>query len=82
MFKHFKKVGEIYKAEIIKDIPLNEEVSIYHHGKWHDLCKGPHLPSTGKIGKENIKSYVNKSVTAFIFKNNRYSVRFWKDILI
>ena len=49
--KHFKKIGEHYKAEIIKDIPENEEISIYHHGKWHDLCKGPHLPSTGKIGK-------------------------------
>ena len=49
--KHFKKIGEHYKAEIIEDIPKNEEVSIYHHGKWHDLCKGPHLPSTGKIGK-------------------------------
>ncbi len=48
---HFKKIGEYYKAEIIKDIPVNEEVSIYHHGKWHDLCKGPHLPSTSKIGK-------------------------------
>ena len=49
--KHFKKIGENYKAEIIKDIPKNEEVSIYHHGKWHGLCRGPHLPSTGKIGK-------------------------------
>ncbi len=49
--KHFKNIGEHYKAEIIKDIPSNEEISIYHHGKWHDLCKGPHLPSTGKIGK-------------------------------
>tara|TARA_B100000427_G_scaffold150072_1_gene124894 strand:- start:117 stop:857 length:741 start_codon:yes stop_codon:yes gene_type:complete len=49
--KHFKKIGENYKAEIIKDIPENEEVSIYHHGKWHDLCRGPHLPSTGKVGK-------------------------------
>ena len=48
---HFKKIGENYKAEIIKDIPENEEISIYYHGKWHDLCKGPHLPSTGKIGK-------------------------------
>ena len=48
---HFKKIGEEYKAEIINDIPENEEVSIYYHGKWHDLCRGPHLPSTGKIGK-------------------------------
>jgi len=49
--KHFQKIGEHYKAEIIKDIPKDEEVTVYHHGKWHDLCKGPHLPSTGKIGK-------------------------------
>ena len=49
--KHFKKNGEIYKAEIIKSIPEGEDVSIYFHGKWHDLCRGPHLSSTGKIGK-------------------------------
>ena len=49
--KHFLKIGEKYKAEIIKDIPSGEEVSIYHHGKWHDLCRGPHLASTGRIGK-------------------------------
>ena len=48
---HFLKIGEKYKAEIIKSIPQDEEVSIYHHGKWHDLCRGPHLASTGKIGK-------------------------------
>jgi len=49
--EHFKKIGEKYKSEIINDIPDGEEVSIYFHGKWHDLCRGPHLPSTGKIGK-------------------------------
>ena len=49
--KHFLKIGEKYKAEIIESIPSGEEVSIYHHGKWHDLCRGPHLASTGKIGK-------------------------------
>ena len=48
---HFKDKGEIYKAEIIKSIPKGEEVSIYFHGKWNDLCRGPHLSSTGKIGK-------------------------------
>jgi len=49
--KHFKEKGEIYKAEIIEGIPEKEDVSIYFHGEWHDLCKGPHLSSTGKIGK-------------------------------
>jgi len=48
---HFKNKGEIYKAEIIEDIPKEEKVSIYFHGKWNDLCRGPHLPSTGKVGK-------------------------------
>ncbi len=49
--EHFKKKGELYKAEIINSIPTKEEISIYFHGKWHDLCRGPHLISTGKIGK-------------------------------
>jgi threonyl-tRNA synthetase len=49
--EHFKKIGEHYKAKIIKDISSDEEISVYYHGKWKDLCKGPHLPSTGKIGK-------------------------------
>ena len=50
--KHFKKIGEKYKAEIIESIPDNEELSVYHHGNtWHDLCRGPHLASSGKIGK-------------------------------
>ena len=49
--KHFRDKGEIYKAELIESIPAGEEVSIYFHGDWHDLCRGPHLASTGKIGK-------------------------------
>ena len=49
---HFKKIGEKYKAEIIESIPKNEELSVYHHGDtWHDLCRGPHLASSSKIGK-------------------------------
>ena len=49
---HFKEIGEKYKAEIIESIPANEELSVYHHGDtWHDLCRGPHLASSGKIGK-------------------------------
>jgi len=48
---HFKDKGEVYKAEIIESIPQAEDVSIYFHGDWHDLCRGPHLSSTGKIGK-------------------------------
>jgi len=48
---HFKEKGEVYKAEIIESIPKEEQVSIYFHGKWNDLCRGPHLLSTGKVGK-------------------------------
>ena len=48
---HFRKKGEIYKAKLIESIPENEDVSIYFHGDWYDLCRGPHLSSTGKIGK-------------------------------
>ena len=48
---HFKEKGEAYKAELIQAIPETEDVSIYFHGDWHDLCRGPHLSSTGKIGK-------------------------------
>ena len=48
---YFKEQGEIYKTEIIKDIPNKDEISIYKQGKFLDLCKGPHSPSTGKIGK-------------------------------
>jgi threonyl-tRNA synthetase len=49
---HFKKIGEKYKAEIIESIPKGEELSVYHHGDtWHDLCRGPHLESSSKIGK-------------------------------
>ena len=48
---HYKKIGENYKVELVDSIPENQEVSIYFHGKWYDLCRGPHLTSSGKIGK-------------------------------
>ncbi len=48
---HFEDMGETYKAELIRDLPEGEEIRIYHHGDWHDLCRGPHLPSTKHIGK-------------------------------
>jgi len=49
--EHYKKIGENYKVELVDSIPEDQEVSIYYHGKWYDLCRGPHLSSTGKIGK-------------------------------
>jgi threonyl-tRNA synthetase len=46
---HFKKIGEHYKAEIIAAIPAGESISLYGQGDWEDLCRGPHVPSTGKL---------------------------------
>lgn len=46
---YFKGIGEAYKAEIISSIPANEDVSLYREGKFEDLCRGPHVPSTGKL---------------------------------
>ena len=47
----FEAMGEVYKAEIIRDIPAGEAVTVYHQGAWKDLCRGPHLPSTRHVGK-------------------------------
>ena len=48
----FANIGETFKVEIIEDvIPENEEVSVYRQGDWFDVCRGPHLPSTGKLPK-------------------------------
>jgi threonyl-tRNA synthetase len=47
--KFFRDMGEIYKAEIIASIPQKEEISLYGQGNWVDLCRGPHVPSTGKL---------------------------------
>lgn len=47
----FRDMGEAFKAELIEDLPEDETITVYKQGKWFDLCRGPHLPSTGKIGK-------------------------------
>lgn len=47
---YFRSIGEHYKAEIISDIPAGEPITIYRQGNWLDLCRGPHLPSTGRLG--------------------------------
>ena len=50
--KTFKEIGEDYKAQIIDDIiPPGEAITVYRQGDWFDLCRGPHLPSTGKLPK-------------------------------
>ncbi len=46
---HFKSIGEAYKAEIIASIPEGQDVSLYREGAFEDLCRGPHVPSTGKL---------------------------------
>ena len=49
--RYFEDMGEKYKSEIIKDLPLDEDITIYRQGDWVDLCRGPHLPTTKHIGK-------------------------------
>jgi len=48
---HFASIGEKYKAEWIETLPMGEPIGVYRQGNWKDLCRGPHLPSTGKLGK-------------------------------
>jgi threonyl-tRNA synthetase len=47
--KTFAAMGEHYKVEIVNDLPGSEEISVYKQGEWMDLCRGPHVPSTGKL---------------------------------
>jgi len=49
--RFFSGIGEEYKAQLIEDLPETETISIYRQGQWIDLCRGPHLPSTGCVGK-------------------------------
>jgi threonyl-tRNA synthetase len=48
--EYFKGIGEHYKAELIADLPVDEEITLYRQGAFVDLCRGPHLPSTGRVG--------------------------------
>ena len=49
--RFFEERGEKYKAELIRDLPTTEDISVYRQGEWLDLCRGPHMPSTGRIGQ-------------------------------
>jgi threonyl-tRNA synthetase len=60
----FREIGEEYKAQIIEDIPESDTLTIYRQGKFADLCRGPHLPSTGRLGKA--------------FKLTRVSGAYWR----
>jgi len=60
----FRSIGEEYKAEIIESIPSDEDLTLYRQGEFIDLCRGPHLPSTGKLGKS--------------FKLTRVSGAYWR----
>jgi threonyl-tRNA synthetase len=62
--KFFRGIGEEYKAEIIESIPSDEALTLYRQGDFIDLCRGPHLPSTGKLGKA--------------FKLTRVSGAYWR----
>ncbi len=46
----FKQKAEFYKVELINDLPMTEDIKIYKQGEWFDLCRGPHMPSTGHVG--------------------------------
>src|SRR3954452_17857993 len=49
--RFFEDKGEKYKAELIRDLPGTEDISVYRQGDWLDLCRGPHMPSPGKVGQ-------------------------------
>ena len=57
---HFKKKGEIYKAQLIESIPDNEEISIYFHGKWHDLCRGPQVKLENILNLQKLLEHIGE----------------------
>src|SRR4029453_17134138 len=48
--RRFEQLGEHYKVELLDDIPAGDPITLYHQGDWFDLCRGPHGPSTGRVG--------------------------------
>src|SRR5207249_10622649 len=54
--KLFGRVGEKYKVEFIESIPGDETLAVYRQGDWFDLCRGPHVPSTGRLGAFKLTS--------------------------
>ena len=60
---YFKGLGEHYKAEIIGSIPPGEDVSLYREGGFEDLCRGPHVPSTGRLKQDRKSTRLNSSHT-------------------
>ncbi len=62
--EHFRARGELFKVELVDAIPAGEDVKIYKQGEWLDLCRGPHMTSTGQIGKA--------------FKLQRFSGSYWR----
>ena len=86
--KFFLDQGEKYKAEIIGSIPQDEEVTVYHEGKFSDLCRGPHVPSTGKLkvlltpnATRRIKTVGNFQRPAF-FRRLKSLLTHWSSVIL
>ncbi len=83
----FAEEGENYKVEIVKDLPPDEQITIYKQGEWHDLCRGPHAPSTGYV-----KAFKLLSTAGAYWRGNEknpmlqriYGTAFWniKDLKV
>ena len=67
---YFKGLGEHYKAEIIESIPADQDVSLYSEGAFTDLCRGPHVPSTGKIKHFKLMKVAGRIGVAIITMNS------------
>src|SRR5581483_8837536 len=75
--KHFRDIGEAYKAEIIEGIPAGEPVTVYRQGNWKDLCRGPHLPSTRHVGKALKLTKLGAAMDLFHQQEEGKGMIFW-----